>query len=285
MPRQLAPWFGGKAALSPQIVAEFGPHRCYFEPFAGGFGVIFNKPACRDETLNDLHQDVTHLARVLSFADQAEALQAEVDRRVCCETLDREARERLRSDFTPTITRAADFFCVSWMATGGCIGSEGTQSMAHGYGVASKSTARKLRTAAASLSSFHQRLKGVTITNRDGFALLEKIHDDPGIVIYCDPPYVMKNGRYQFDFDEEHHRNLAQVLQRFRKARVVVSYTDHPVLDQLYAGWTKKRLNYQSRTARWGKVKKPKPPEILLINAPSLVPAVSGDPRLAQLAA
>lgn len=274
MRNQIVPWFGSKAALSRQISVEFGPHKSYFEPFAGGLGMLIQKPQCRSETVNDLHQDVVHLARVLANAEEAEQLREALDRRLCCEQLDREARERLRRPFSETVDRATDFFYVSWMATSGVIGSLGCTSMAHGYGVA-HSCASKLRNATDSITAFHQRLRGVTILNRDGFTLLDKIHDAAGIVLYCDPPYLKKGGKYCFDFEAEHHERLAAAVRRFQHTRVIVSYTDHPLLDRLYAGWTKKRLDYESRSLRRAKVKTPKPPEVLLINGPMLAPQVA----------
>lgn len=273
MRRQIAPWFGSKAALASQIAPEFGPHKSYVEPFAGGCGMILNKPPCRLETINDLHDDLTNLARVLADADQSAALQAAIDRRLCCETLNREARARLALPFRPTLDRAIDYFYVSWMGKSGTVGSDGCNSMAHRYGVASHGCASKLRGAAASIAAWHQRLSRVTITNRDAFKLLAKVHDEVGIVIYCDPPYVTKGGRYIFDFDDVGHARLAEALSRFQRTRVVLSYTDHPILDDLYPKWTKRILDYESRANRTAKVKKFKPSEILLINGPSLVSA------------
>lgn len=282
MRRQIVPWFGSKAALAAQIVPELGPHKSYVEPFGGALAILLQKPQCRLETVNDLHQDVTHLARILADAESAAALEQAIDRRLCSETLHREARVRLQQQFAPTLDRAVDFFYVSWMATSGTIGSDGCNSMAHGYGVASHACASKLRGAAASIAAFHQRLRLVTITNRDAFQLLAKIHDEPGIVIYCDPPYVAKGGRYVFDLDNSDHERLAEALCRFQHTRVVVSYTDHALLDRLYEGWTKRVMVYESRANRTAKVPKFKPPEILLINGPSLVsPPLVARPRRA----
>ncbi len=73
-----------------------------------------------------------------------------------------------------------------------------------------------------------------------------------------------------FDLDDAGHQRLADSVKRFRKARVVVSYTDHPRLAELYPArqWQKKVLSYKAREGRGAKVPKIKPPEVLLINGP-----------------
>lgn len=39
------------------------------------------------------------------------------------------------------------------------------------------------------------------------------------------------------DFATAEHERLSELLRRFRKSRVVVSYYDHPILPDLYPGW------------------------------------------------
>lgn len=272
MRTQLLPWFGSKAALAREILPEFGPHKVYFEPFGGGMAMLLNKQPCCRETVNDLHEDLTHLARIIADPAQGAALYRRLRRLLCCEQLHREARERIRQPFTPSLERAIDFFYVSWMSRMGISGAEGCDSMAHGYGTGTTPCASKLRSAIESIRAWQARMRGVTITNRDAFELLTKLHDEPGMLIYCDPPYLQKGGKYIFDLDDAGHQRLSDSLQRFEKARVIVSYTDHPRLADLYPAdrWTKKILNYKAREGRGAKVPKLKPPEVLLIKGPQL---------------
>ena len=122
--------------------------------------------------------------------------------------------------------------------------------------------------------AWHHRLRGVTILNRDAFALLERIEDRKGTVIYCDPPYIEKGAKYVHDFEDDDHRRLAELLVRFKKTRVVVSYYEHPLLDGLYPDWTVRHLKAnralvnQGMRGRGGSVKAP---ELLLINGHSMV--------------
>lgn len=72
--KAIAPWFGGKRTMAPDIVEQLGTHTQYFEPFAGSLSVLFAKPESQKETVCDLHGDATNLARVL----QNEGLAAEL---------------------------------------------------------------------------------------------------------------------------------------------------------------------------------------------------------------
>lgn len=92
-------------------------------------------------------------------------------------------------------------------------------------------------------------------------------------MIYCDPPYVVKGAKYVHDFETADHERLAKVLSRFKHARVVVSYYDHPSLAQLYSGWTIRNLKASKSLVQAGKREKGAvaAPEVLLINGTSLV--------------
>ncbi len=272
MRHQILPWFGSKAALAAEILPEFGQHKSYVEPFGGGMAMLLSKPACRSETVNDLHQDLTHLARVIADPYQGAALYRRMRRILCCEQLHREARERIKQPFMATLDRAVDFFLVSWMSRQGVCGSQTSNTMAHGYQVSSHPCSNKLTGAVESIRAWQSRMRQVTITNRDAFQLLGKLKDEAGLLIYCDPPCLQKNGRYIFDLNDDGHDQLAQSLQRFSKARVIVSYTEHHRLAQLYPEkkWAKKILNYKARANRGAKVPSIKPPEVLLINGPLL---------------
>jgi DNA adenine methylase len=88
-----------------------------------------------------------------------------------------------------------------------------------------------------------------------------------------DPPYLAKGASYIYDFQQDDHQRLAETLRRFRHARVVVSYYEHPELDRLYPGWTKRVIEVSKAMAHQGArtTNDTKAQEALLINGPSLV--------------
>ena len=135
------------------------------------------------------------------------------------------------------------------------------------------------------MPDWHDRLKGVVILSRDAFEIIPKIADEAGTAVYADPPYLRSsmsgNAEYRhtfqeddgglFDGDGDDHAQLAAQLNRFKTARVVVSYYDDPRLDELYPGWTKVCVAAEKKLARQNRrgVAADMAPEVLLINGES----------------
>lgn len=290
----ILPYFGGKRTLAPRIVAELGPHNAYWEPFCGSLAVLFAKPRSPIETVNDLHGDAINLTMVLASERWPELYEA-AGRVLQCERLLRCYRDEIVQACTPAespadvtaehVARATAFLALSWI---GVNGQAGTRKVNHSYAVrwtqSGGSPNVRWRGVRESIPAWHERLQGVSILHRDAFVVLDRIADETGSVLYIDPPYFREtrgNGggcRYQHDFDESDHSRLADVLGRFKKARVVVSYYDDPRLAELYDGWTRVDVSTAKLLAnathraqgelsgRWNRAA----PEVLLINGPSL---------------
>lgn len=271
----IAPWFGGKRTLAPRIVAALGPHRAYWEPFCGSCAVLLAKESCSMETVNDLHGELVNLARVLANRETAISLYDDTQRILVDEQLMEDAADRVktRDRYTldsPDLQRAIDYFVCSWMGKSGVAGSKSyrmgacaryTKNGGHG--------ARRFISAVESIPAWHDRLRAVTILHRDGIELCEKIEDAPGVVIYADPPYLVKGAEYLHDFDSDDHAELASILCGFKRTRVVVSYYEHPRLAELYPGWTKIDCTMTKSLVSQGKRgggNDTKAPEVLLVN-------------------
>jgi DNA adenine methylase len=279
----IAPWFGGKRTLAKTIVEELGPHVSYFEPFCGSCAVLFAKEPSQQETVNDLHGLLINLARVLANPDAACELYGMAARTLYSEDIYRRSSEWVKAweqDPQKAIDSEAayHYFVCSWIGRNGTAGCSRTNwQPSVRFTPGGGSSAGRWKAAIDSIPPWHERLRNVAILNRDGFEFIEKIADDSRVAIYADPPYLMGtrgNGggsKYHHDFDDGDHDRLAEALTRFKAARVVVSYYDDPVLDRMYAGWTKrkikaqKNLHVQNRRGE-GQCEAP---EVLLINGPS----------------
>jgi len=228
------------------------------------------------ETVNDLNADLVNLARVIKDETEGPRLYRQLRRMITSDELFRESALVVKeSEFEPTIERAFHYFVFCWM---GRNGDSGTTKV--GYSFCRRFTkngghaAKRFSSVVQTIPEFRRRLREVTILQANVFELLERIEDSPGVVIYCDPPYVTKGAKYVHDFAAEDHGRMAEQLRRFKKTRVIVSYYDHPLVDELYAGWTKRHLKAtkamvnQGRRDKGGSVAAP---EVLLINGPSLV--------------
>lgn len=207
----IAPWFGGKRTLAPDIIAELGPHKQYFEPFCGSMAVLLHKPQTAKETVNDLHGGLICLAHVLACELQSECLYTRLQRTLFCETLLDDAQSfleacpeppwRLRNaelGEQPKFFRADAnmleyaywYFVASWMARNGTAGTERLiYQPAVRWGMGGGSPTIRWRSAIESIPAWHQRLMNVVILRRDAFSIIPKFEDEPHTAIYCDPPY------------------------------------------------------------------------------------------------
>lgn len=286
--KAIAPWFGGKRNLAPAIVAELGQHVAFWDVFCGSLAVLMAKEPSSFETVNDLHGDLINLARVLAGEQSARELWRRLDRLLMHETVFHEAAARWHErGHSPAgdpgdVSRAEDFMVCSWFGRNGVAGTAlYNQGFCVRYTKSGGHAAKRWCSAVDSIPAWHERLRTVTILNRCAFALLERIEDADGVAMYCDPPYVEKGAKYIHDFGDtckgcgrvHGHEELAGLLRRFKKTRVVVSYYEHPDVRRLYAGWPAVEINVSKAMASQGKRDKAndvRAVELLLINGESL---------------
>jgi DNA adenine methylase len=275
--KAIAPWFGGKRNLAQRIVELLGPHRVYWEPFCGSMAVLMAKPPCIMETVNDLHADLINLAKVIQDRILGPQLYRRLRRTLMHEYIFTEAANRYKSrgcycrETEPDLERAYDYFLCSWCGRNG-VG--GTQSYNQGFCVRYTNNGgdagKRTQSAIISIPAWRRRLSKVAILNRDGFEILDRIDDQAGTAIYVDPPYIEKGAKYIHDFKEYDHQRLAELLRRFVRARVIVSYYDHPKLDELYPDWHKVEIivtkSLQNQGRRGKKDAGKKVTEVLLVN-------------------
>ena len=280
----LLPYYGGKRTLAPTIVKLMGDHKSYWEPFCGSMAVLFAKPACNVETVNDMYGDLINLAKVIQDVKSGEQLYDKLCRTLCAEQFFQEARDRW-FEFDPRqpfdgmdLDRAYNFFVVSWMGLNGVTGTKRRNySFALRWCDGGGHGAARWRGVIESMPAWHKRLQNVLITCRDAFDIVNNIKDADGVVIYCDPPYITKSNDYIHDFESaslfglSDHERLVNSLNRFKQAKVIVSYYENPLLDKLYAGWEKiviEKSRQSMRNATRGDKKKPahNNREVLLMN-------------------
>ena len=273
--KAIAPWFGGKRILAPEIVREIGDHRSYWEPYCGSLAVLFAKPQVSSETVNDLHGPLTTLAKVLA-SDDCFSLYEKLARTVFSEGLFRDVRGRLADGSAQTdLDIAYSFFVESWMGRNGVAGTrDSNTAFCVRYTSNGGDPSIRFRNAVDSIPAWHQRLRGVWILQRNATDLLKRIEDKAGTVIYCDPPYIPKGAKYLHDFQDRDHEQLAELLRRFKKTRVIVSYYHDPHLVDWYPAWTVRRLKATKAMVNQGmrdQRGRTDAPEVLLINGHSFV--------------
>lgn len=297
--KAIAPWFGGKRTLAPEIVELLGKHTQYFEPFCGSMAVLFAKEPSQKETVNDLHGDLINLARVLQDRDSAPQLYERLQAAPFSEDLLDHAREYLSSElfsidsmpewngvtYQQHLDRAYWYFLASWMGRNGTAGTARVDyQIAVRWTKGGGSPTVRWRNAVESIPAWHRRLLNVVILRRDAFNIVDRLEDVPQTAIYADPPYAAETrgkikdragGKYLYEFNHkkgglfaDDHARLAEILRGYRKARIVVSYYDCPRVRELYDGWTIHEHTRQKHLhAQNGRGARPKAaPELLITN-------------------
>ena len=252
-------WYGSKARLAPRIaeMAAAIPHRVYVEPYAGSAAVLFRKPRSPVEIINDIDGQVVNFFRVLR--DRPAGLA-----RAC--RLTPYAREQYESDAecdaASDMERARRF----WARCAQSFNSGGAGRRA-GWGISAKPGSNDARSAAglaAQLEAIAERLSGVFIEHCDALDVIAR-YAGPDALAYADPPYLSatrtgptrsRKGDYRHELGADGHRALAAAL-RATAAAVLVSGYDHPLYEDLFAGWhrteirvTKPSANHSSAGAR-----------------------------------
>lgn len=250
----IAPWFGSKGGLSRWIVPYFGEHAEYWELFCGSMAVLMAKPVCLKEYANDMHWDLTNLARVIQDPVAGPRFYRRVRRTLVCDGILADSSAIITGSCLlgdgPDVERAYHYFVVSWMGRRGLAGTvEEQKTQERGtidYSRKDNGTVR-WRSCVQSIPQWHRRLANVAILNRDAFEIVDKIIDRPGTVIYADPPYFEAGNKYSHAFAENSHERLVGALSRFKHAMVVVSYYEHPEVLALWpeAQWVhlRRRVN------------------------------------------
>ncbi len=273
--KAFVPYFGGKRNLAPKIVELLGKHRVYWEPFCGSLAVLLAKEPCVMETACDLYGDVVNLALVLQDPEMAAMLYCRVAHTLMAEPIFKHSANVFRADRhcnnMPDPDRAYHFFVASWLGRNGCAGSRAyNYSYCVRYSSNGGHAATRWRNAAESIPAWHNRSRNVTILNRDALDIIDRIEDKAGTVVYIDPPYFEKGSEYIHDFTDENHIKLAELLAGFKRTRVIVSYYDHPKLDQLYPGWARHDITVTKALANQNRLssrnKAVKATEVLLVN-------------------
>lgn len=274
--KTIAPWFGGKRTLAPEIVEVIGKHVAYWELFCGSMAVLFAKEPATMETFVDLHGDLVNLARVVQDDAMSVVLFERLTRTLCSEAQHRSAAERHRdrgnipATTIPDVDRAADYFLCSWLGRNGVAGTSSyNQGFCRRFTKNGGHAAKRFASAVDSIPEWWERLRHVTILSDDSLDLIDRIEDAPGVAIYADPPYLVKGATYVHDFTPADHERLAGKLRRFKRTRVVVSYYEHPRLDELYPDWNKIHLKATKAMVNQGMRNKSgatKAPEVLLVN-------------------
>jgi DNA adenine methylase len=239
--RPLLRWHGGKWRLSPWIISHFPPHRVYVEPFSGAASVLLHKKPTSIEVLNDRHQRLINLFRLLRDANQARRLLEQIRLTPYAEAEYHACRESADPD--NSLEDARRFLVLGWQGHGSTAASGSGRRLTgwrRGDRGGLANDAREWATLWMHIMAWSDRLRGVFIECSDALEVICR-WDGPDTLIYCDPPYPLAtrtpgNNGYRHDYSDTDHAALAQILHA-AKGKVVISGYSCPLYKSLYAHW------------------------------------------------
>lgn len=228
-------WYGGKFSHLKWLLPLLPKCRQYCEPFAGSAAVLLNREPAMVETCNDLDGDLVNFFQVLR--DQSEDL-------IYALSLTPFSREEyylaIHSTSFGKVERARCFYIKARQSRIGLAQSPSLGRWPYcvkaSTGGMSSAGGRWLNGIKA-LEGISQRLLCVQIENRPAIDVI-KIHDDPSVLFYCDPPYLLGGRRkygpaYFAEMDEEDYCKFAEVANACC-GKMAISGYDHPLMDELF---------------------------------------------------
>ena len=226
---------GAKWSLASWIIGHFPKHHSYVEPFFGSGAVLFTKDRSNIETVNDLDDDVVNLFEWIRKDPERLA------RAIYWTPYAREVYDRAwaaQHTETDPFQRAVDFYTRMMMGhgfrtTGEKVGwKNDVQGREAAYAATYWCKTPNVIFRAA------ERLRGVQIEKRPAVDLIKRFNF-PNVLIYADPPYLLKTRhgkQYYHEMTDQDHQELLDVLKAHRGS-VILSGYDSKLYSDALQGW------------------------------------------------
>ena len=246
-PRPVLRWHGGKWLLAPWILSHFPTHQVYVEPFGGAASVLMRKERSYAEIYNDLDQSVVGLFRVLRSERAGELIEA-----LRLTPFARTEFAEAYQEADDAVESARRLIIRSFMGFG---------SNGHNKLTGFRANSNRSGTTPShdwvnypdSLAAVVERLKGVTIENKDAMAVMAQ-HDGVRTLHYVDPPYVFStrsdaSADYAHELTDERHVELLEFL-RDLSGMVILSGYPGAIYDDALSDWHRVERNALADGAR-----------------------------------
>jgi site-specific DNA-adenine methylase len=240
-------WFGSDSEVAAQLGSLLDLCSHVTIPFVGGASILPHLKA-RAIVANDLHAHAVNFYRTLG-GRHGEAMQKRLievcDYTLCHPDEMTAATKLLESE--SELERAWAFWAICWLGRKGKGGMSAPPTVPSVRWSSNGGTnATRIKAAAADLTAWAKEFERCEWQQLDFGDILRKVKDEWPCGVYCDPPWVDAGDEYLHRFEEQDHRDLAEMLARFERTRVVVRYGDHEFIRELYQGW--KIIEASSRT-------------------------------------
>lgn len=233
---------GAKWRLAPWVIEHLPTHATYVEPFFGSGAVFFNKPAVRNEYINDRSGEVVNFFQQLR--DNTDAL-------ILALELTPWSRDEYTGAFESTtdpLERARRLAIRQWQGVGGRDNGRYASGWRHngprgGGGTGANNVCGVWQRLPARLAAAAERLRGAQIENRPALDVINRVNA-PDTLVYADPPYLGSTRDWQTYYREEmlgepEHLELLNALNEHSGMVVLSGYASDL---------------YDTRLAHWGRV-------------------------------
>lgn len=222
---------GSKWSIAGSIVAEFGSHYHYIEPFFGSGAVFFSKDPSPHEVINDRLGSVVNLWAALR--DHTEEL---------CWLIETTPWARDEYGISDQVTGeqledARRFVVRVWQAHASDLAKK-TGWKNRGVHQRAGGMSHRWQKLPDQLRKLAWRLSDAEIENRPALDVIRR-HNKSDALIYADPPYphdVRTQKMYEHEMSLQEHAELVDALSA-HAGPVVISGYAHPLYDSAFASW------------------------------------------------
>lgn len=238
---------GAKWSLASWIIGHFPKHHSYLEPFFGSGAVLFTKQRSHIETVNDLDNDVVNLFEWIRKDPERLA------RAIYWTPYAREIYDRAwaaQYSETDPFQRAVDFYARMMMG-------HGFRTTGEKVGWKNDVQGREAAYAATYwcktpdvIFQAAERLRGVQIERKPAVELIGRFNF-PNVLIYADPPYLLKTRhgkQYRHEMTDKDHMELLEVLKSHR-GPVLLSGYDSKLYNDALKDWYRDESGAIAQTA------------------------------------
>jgi DNA adenine methylase len=254
-------WYGGKASHLNWLLPLLPRCKHFVDVFGGSASVLLNRDPSPIETYNDLDNNVVNFFKVVRQNPE------ELIRLLHLTPYSREDRkEALRAMREPppntdiNLEHARKFFIMARQTQRGqaqMITDSELNAWRFTRNVIQRGMAAynaQWQSGIDGLAAIAARLRNVQIENYPALDVI-RLYNDPGVLLYCDPPYVHdtrrldKTATYAFEMTVQDHVELAAAL---RKHQGLVALSGYPsdLYDELYKDWFYIDMPYQSASVQ-----------------------------------
>lgn len=231
--RAIAKYPGSKWSLADWIIGFFPEHHSYLEPFFGTGAVLFNKPRSNIETINDLDGNVVNLFECIRDNP------IELARRIYMTPYSRAVYDKVFAEMPDDpFEKALNFYIRLNMGHGFRTNGERVGWKKDVQGRERSYASQDWCNLPDKIMQAAERLRGVQIENRPALEVIERFNY-ANVLIYCDPPYVLKTRhgkQYRCEMSDEDHEELLKLLQK-HKGKILISGYDTELYQKYLCDW------------------------------------------------